>query len=131
MNPAMMGLAILAGVMLAGVAASLWSLMWVRASLRAAAKKATLAEESSASAMAGLRRTIETLQARIEEVPLQAAPASQLAPRAGWNLGRRSQALRMHRRGDPPEQIAAALEIPRQEVDLLLKVHRIVIGTII
>ena len=32
----------------------------------------------------------------------------------------------MHRRGDPPEQIAATLAVSRQEVDLLLKVHRIV-----
>jgi hypothetical protein len=36
----------------------------------------------------------------------------------------------MHRRGDSPERIAAALDIPLQEVDLLLKVHRIVISNI-
>ena len=33
----------------------------------------------------------------------------------------------MHRQGDPPERIATALEVPLQEVDLLIKVHRIVI----
>jgi hypothetical protein len=47
-------------------------------------------------------------------------------PRAGLNLGTRSQALRMARRGDTPQQIAAALSIPEREVELLLKVQRIV-----
>ena len=51
-------------------------------------------------------------------------------PKAGLNLSKRSQALRMHRRGDPSDQIAAALDIPLQEVDLLMKVHKIVIGCI-
>ena len=36
----------------------------------------------------------------------------------------------MHRKGDPPDQIAKALEVPLQEVDLLIKVHRIVIGNL-
>jgi hypothetical protein len=36
----------------------------------------------------------------------------------------------MHRRGEGVEQIASALELPRQEVDLLLKVHRIVLSSV-
>ena len=43
------------------------------------------------------------------------------------NLSRRSQALRLHRQGDSAEQIARALDVPRQQVDLLLKVHEIVL----
>ena len=50
--------------------------------------------------------------------------------RTGLNLTKRAQALRMHRRGDPTEQIAAMLELPLQEVNLLLKVHSIVVGNI-
>jgi hypothetical protein len=42
-------------------------------------------------------------------------------------MNKRSQVLRMHRKGDAPEQIAIALEVPLQEVDLLLKVQRIVL----
>jgi hypothetical protein len=42
-------------------------------------------------------------------------------------MNKRSQVLRMQRRGDAPEQIAIALEVPLQEVDLLLKVQRIVL----
>jgi hypothetical protein len=51
-------------------------------------------------------------------------------PRPGLNLSTRSQALRMHRRGNPPERIAAALQVPLQEVDLLLKVQRIIAGNL-
>ncbi len=47
-------------------------------------------------------------------------------PTAGQplNLNKRGQVLRMRRRGENPETIAAALSIPRNEVDLLLKVHQ-------
>ncbi len=33
----------------------------------------------------------------------------------------------MHRRGEPVDQIAATLNIPRNEVELLLKVHKTVL----
>jgi hypothetical protein len=36
----------------------------------------------------------------------------------------------MHRRGESPEQIAAAMGIPLAEVDLLLKAHRIVMSNV-
>ncbi len=39
------------------------------------------------------------------------------------NLNSRTQILRMHRRGERPEQIAAALSLPLNEVQLLLKIH--------
>jgi hypothetical protein len=42
------------------------------------------------------------------------------------NLNKRIQAVRMHRRGDRPDQIAAALSLPKNEVALLLKVHEVV-----
>jgi hypothetical protein len=51
-------------------------------------------------------------------------------PKPGMNLTRRSNALRLHRIGTSPEQIAAAIEVPRQEVDLLLKVHEIVLNNL-
>lgn len=45
---------------------------------------------------------------------------------SGINLSRRSQALRLYRRGETPEQIASSLMVPTGEVRLLLKVHRLV-----
>jgi hypothetical protein len=41
------------------------------------------------------------------------------------NLSRRSHALRLYRKGGTPEYIAASLAVPRQEIDLLIKVHEI------
>ncbi len=43
---------------------------------------------------------------------------------SGMNLNKRTQAARMFRRGERPEQIAAALSLPRNEVALLLKIHQ-------
>jgi hypothetical protein len=36
----------------------------------------------------------------------------------------------MHRRGETREQIALTLEIPLQEVDLLLKIQQIVLSNV-
>ncbi len=41
----------------------------------------------------------------------------------GLNLTRRAQALRMHRRGESVQTIAAALSAPRNEIELLLKLQ--------
>jgi hypothetical protein len=45
----------------------------------------------------------------------------------GVNANQRTQVLRLARRGDRPEQIAAELRVPKNEVDLLLKVQRAVV----
>jgi hypothetical protein len=46
-------------------------------------------------------------------------------PRSGLNLSKRSQALQMFRRGETPQEISATLSIPRNEVELLVKVHEL------
>jgi len=50
------------------------------------------------------------------------------APKSGLNLNRRTQVIRMSRRGDHPENIAASLGLPKQEVELLLKVHHLAVA---
>jgi DNA-binding NarL/FixJ family response regulator len=54
-------------------------------------------------------------------------PAPVSAPAAGpaLNLTKRTQALRMLRRGESVESIASALRAPRNEVELLVKVQQI------
>jgi hypothetical protein len=44
-------------------------------------------------------------------------------PRSGLNLNKRSQVIRMSRRGEQPDKIAASLNLPKREVELLLKVY--------
>ena len=51
-------------------------------------------------------------------------------PRSGFNLSKRSQAMRMSRRGESPINIAAALSVPRKEVELLLKVQKIILSNV-
>jgi len=51
----------------------------------------------------------------IEERPAAVSP--------GLNLTRRTQALRMYRRGESVQTIAAALSAPRNEIELLLKLQ--------
>jgi len=81
------------------------------------------------------REDREQLERRLSEV-LEAAerlktdreetPRPAPVPVAGQplNLNKRGQVLRMRRRGENPETIAAALSIPQNEVNLLLKVHQ-------
>jgi hypothetical protein len=75
-----------------------------------------------------LASRFEGLEQQAEMLRRQPAEASPDAGRAALNLNKRAQVLRMHRRGDPPDRIASLLEVPRQEVDLLIKVHRIIIS---
>jgi len=46
------------------------------------------------------------------------------------NLTRRSQALRLRRKGESPRRIAEALGAPLQEMDLPIKVHEIVLNNL-
>jgi hypothetical protein len=97
---------------------------------------AELADQRSHGRIKSLQSTVEELQrtvaaqaAHIEDLQSLPFPASASSAtlRTGLNLTKRSQILRMHRSGDAPDHIASALELPQQEVDLLIKVHRIVL----
>lgn len=73
-----------------------------------------------------LRSEFQSLRTRAEEAERTAASASvPRHPMSGLHLGQRSQALRMLRRGEPTEKIAAALGLAQTEVDLLGKVQRL------
>ncbi|SRR6266545_1234035 len=74
-----------------------------------------------------LRQAVAQLSQDVDELA-GAAPPITGQPREGLNRSRRSQALGMYRSGESPEQIAAAIKVPLQEVRLLLKVQGIVVG---
>ena len=75
-----------------------------------------------------MRAYIEDLKTRLQEAEERAGLlVAPTPPRSGLNLSKRTQALRMFHRGESPEQIAAALSIPENEVQLLLKVNRILV----
>ena len=81
-------------------------------------------ERSAEESIAGLRAEMKALKESMAEIEKWAGELPQLsAPTPSMNTTRRSQVLRMHRRGERPEQISAALGLPRGEVELLLKFH--------
>jgi DNA-binding NarL/FixJ family response regulator len=134
MNFLLGALAILSAIVLTGTAVSVIALRrahgllhelrsWPAEALPAAAPPEDQTRE--------LRATVESLAAQVRELQrTPAAPADAAAPRAGFNVTKRSQALRLHRQGESADQIAASLQLPRQEVELLLKVQRIVLSTV-
>jgi hypothetical protein len=130
-DPRVLLFAIFSGLVLAGVALSFLALFRAQALVRDAEHRAKAGRERYESLLESLRESHNSLAAELREIRQQ-TPINVVAgaPKPGLNLTKRSQALRMHRRGDPPDRIAAALDIPSQEVDLLLKVHRIVITNI-
>lgn len=66
---------------------------------------------------------LERLDERLQEAEERNRfPAPALITQS-LNLNKRTQALRMSRRGAPASKIAAALNLPRSEVELLLKIH--------
>jgi hypothetical protein len=78
--------------------------------------------EQLESRLAQVIEVAERLQSQSEE---SARPAPVAQPGQSLNLNKRGQVLRMRRRGENPETISAALRIPQNEVDLLLKVHEL------
>jgi len=71
---------------------------------------------------------IEGMLARLDEAEHRPEPADNFVPtplRAGMNLNKRVHAMRMLRRGEDISHIAAALGVPRREVELLIRVQSI------
>jgi hypothetical protein len=76
------------------------------------------------------KATLEQMLARLTEAerPPVAVEATGIVPtplRAGLNLNKRVHAMRMLRRGEDIAHIAAALGVPRREVELLIRVQSI------
>jgi hypothetical protein len=68
---------------------------------------------------------LDAMNDRLNEAEQRAnIPAPPVPARRSVNLSKRSQVIRLSRRGEPAETIAATLGLPRREVELLLKVHQ-------
>jgi len=77
--------------------------------------------------LAELQNQLGKLAERVTQLEQQSSQLPALSPlRPSINLHRRSQILRLHHKGEPPEQIAATLGIPVNEVQLVIKIHELV-----
>jgi hypothetical protein len=82
-------------------------------------------------AISAIRSTVDEIRAEIREVREQTGMLVAPTPaKSGLNLNKRGQVLQMYRRGQSPEQIAATLGLPLTEIDLLIKVHQIVLDQV-
>jgi hypothetical protein len=125
--------AVLCSLALAGVGLSFLAFYQVTILGRAAERRTREHHNSLTAALEAANVTVARLAVEVRDLqqrpPGEVAPA--VSPRPALNISTRSQALRMHRRGDSPAQIASVLNVPLQEVDLLLKVHRIVLQNLV
>ena len=77
------------------------------------------------------RAVTQELKAQIAQLNVRMREAEDRAgllvppapPKSGLNLNKRTQVIHMSRRGEQAEKIAASLNLPTREVELLLKVH--------
>jgi len=75
--------------------------------------------ESAAASATTLAASVAALRRETETADASCLTGQKL------NLTRRAQALRMQRRGESPATIAAALRLPRNEIDLLLRIQEL------
>jgi|SRR5690348_7920175 hypothetical protein len=68
------------------------------------------------------------LDQRLQQAEENHSIPAPVAIRPGLNINKRAQVLRMSRRGEGAETIAAALSVPRRQVDLLLKINAIALS---
>jgi hypothetical protein len=125
-DPKLLPIAIAVGIVLAALVVSLLAMVRATHMDHALREQAKELGKEFAGALEQMRARVDAFGEQLEDLRRTVSQIPN-APRAGLNMSKRSEALRMYRRGEPPDRIAAALDIARQEVDLLLKVHRIVI----
>jgi DNA-binding NarL/FixJ family response regulator len=89
--------------------------------LRRTSKHRHAAQETST---AELKKQLAELATRVLDAEQRAGVLVPPAPpRSGLNLNKRTQVIRMSRRGERSETIAASLNLSQREVELLLKIH--------
>src|ERR1700690_1832739 len=99
-NPLLAPFAILSGLVLAAVALSFVTLSRARILVRAAGQRAQLEQQHCEVLVESMRKELEALAAQFHEIRQQ--PPLTMVPgpaKPGLNLTKRSQVLRMHRRG--------------------------------
>ncbi|MGE5645474.1 MAG: hypothetical protein ACM336_06755 [Acidobacteriota bacterium] len=122
-------IAALQGLLAAGLAACVYLFLLGKRDSRVAGKRWMRSQEAARAELERLRAELGEVRERIRETEENAALLVPPQPAlSGLNLGKRSQAIRMSRNGAQPAQIAEALRVPRREIELLLKVHQIVLS---
>ena len=105
----------------------LWLFYGMDRSVRRLRKQVAQCEASVAARGSDFANSLVELKRSMAEWGAGEPHASSQAIRVtGLNSTLRGKVLKMHRLGQPAERIAEALLVPKGEVELLVKVHRMV-----
>lgn len=110
----------------AGLMVCLLLFLFLKAEIHGLGRRSEKKHKALEASIRQIEQAIHDLRIGLREADERTgvlAPPS--PPRSGLNLTTRAQALRMFRRGEQPERIAAALHVPEHEVRLLIKVHKL------
>jgi len=118
----------------AGLSLCLYLFLTVKAEVRGLAR-GRLAEAPKIEALEGAfqetRLAVQRIEGELRDVEAQTGMlVSPAQAKSGLNLSKRTEVLRLHRAGKDAPCIAASLSLPRAEVELLIKVHRIALDQI-
>jgi DNA-binding NarL/FixJ family response regulator len=109
----------------AGLGLCLYLFLSAKREVRRAAREAADNRRAVDSEIASVRQSIEQIRGELAQLSQESSRLVEPPPTAsGLNLTKRSQVLRLYRRGESPGHIAAALSMPQGEVELLLKVEQ-------
>jgi hypothetical protein len=118
----------------AGMGLSLYLFITAKAEVRSLARRRLedqLRVRALEDALQEACDSIERLRKELHDIESQTGMLVPPSPaKSSLNLSRRTQVLRMHRAGQDSTAIAGSLGLPRNEVELLTKVQRIVLGQI-
>jgi hypothetical protein len=114
------------GLQALGLGLCLYLFFALKCEARSAEIRTTKAQQALASSLGELRAAVDAIESRLHEAEERSGVlVAPQPPPSGLNLSKRSQALRMYRRGEAPQKIAGSLSLPVKEVELLVKVHQI------
>lgn len=85
--------------------------------------------EAEFSSSGDLQFKLEDLSARLRDAEERAAILPPATIKPSLNLNKRTQVIRMSRRGEPTSNIAASLSLPKKEVELLLKIYGLTLNS--
>jgi hypothetical protein len=116
------------GLLGAGMGLCLYLFFTLKCEIQVLEKRSKEGRRALAEAVAAVRAALDEARAEVRDVQEQTGMLVPPAPaKSGLNLNKRGQVLQMYRRGQAPEQIAANLSLPLTEIELLIKIHRIVL----
>ena len=127
MNGWVYAAALLVGFTLAAAGMSVFLLLRAQWLLRAAGAVARSKDAAAETANTELEARLESLAREVRELERRPEFSGDTA-KAGMNISKRTQVLRLHRRGESPQAIAASLGLRRREVELLVKIHSMVMN---